>query len=80
LNRGRHLCSAGRPSRWALAHILVGNVFIVATMLLSIGYCVLTFNCSQSARRWYKNSLHLKKINHIYITVFIIGYEPEILK
>jgi len=26
-NRGRHLCSAGRPSRWALAHILV--VFIL---------------------------------------------------
>jgi len=25
LNRGRHLCSAGRPSRWALAHILVLN-------------------------------------------------------
>jgi len=23
LNRGRHLCSAGRPSRWALADILV---------------------------------------------------------
>jgi len=23
LNRGRHLSSAGRPSRWALAHILV---------------------------------------------------------
>ena len=23
LNRGRHLCSAGRPWRWALAHILV---------------------------------------------------------
>jgi len=23
LNRGRYLCSAGRPSRWALAHILV---------------------------------------------------------
>ena len=22
LNRGRHLCSAGRPSRWASAHIL----------------------------------------------------------
>jgi len=22
LNRGRHLCSTGRPSRWALAHIL----------------------------------------------------------
>jgi len=23
LNRGRHLCSAGRQSRWALVHILV---------------------------------------------------------
>ena len=23
LNRGRHLCSPGRPSRWVLAHILV---------------------------------------------------------
>jgi len=27
LNRGRHLCSAGRPSRWALAHILVKCCF-----------------------------------------------------
>ena len=27
LNRGRHLCSAGRPSRWALAHILVRIFF-----------------------------------------------------
>jgi len=23
LNRGHHLCAAGRPSRWAFAHILV---------------------------------------------------------
>ena len=29
LNRGRHLCSAGRPSRWALAHILVYKVPIL---------------------------------------------------
>jgi len=27
LNRGRHLYSAGRPSRWALAHILVLSCF-----------------------------------------------------
>jgi len=27
LNRGRHLCSAGWPSRWALAHILVLCIF-----------------------------------------------------
>jgi len=25
LNRGRHLYSAGRPSRWALAHVLVNS-------------------------------------------------------
>ena len=25
LNRGHHQCSAGRPSRWALAHVLVHN-------------------------------------------------------
>jgi len=29
LNRGRHLYSAGRPSRWALAHILVNYVLCV---------------------------------------------------
>ena len=27
LNRGRHLCSAGRPSRWALATFLVASFF-----------------------------------------------------
>jgi len=26
LNRGRHLYSAGRPSRWALAHVLVLSI------------------------------------------------------
>ena len=28
LNRGRHLYSLGRPSRWALAHSLVTHLFI----------------------------------------------------
>jgi len=31
LNRGRHLCSAGRPSRWALVHILVDFCFLSAS-------------------------------------------------
>jgi len=31
LNRGRHLHSAGRPSRWALAHILVPVNFALIT-------------------------------------------------
>jgi len=34
LNRGCHLCSAGRPSRWALAHILVDLVFNMSIILL----------------------------------------------
>jgi len=33
LNRGRHICSAGRPSGWALAHILV--VFLFSSPNLS---------------------------------------------
>ena len=32
LNRGRHLYSAGRPSRWALAHILVLLYFLIQTL------------------------------------------------
>jgi len=36
LNRGRHLCLAERPSRWALAHILVVVVF-VAVMVSAVG-------------------------------------------
>jgi len=31
LNRRRHLYSTGRPSRWALAHILVSVVVVVVT-------------------------------------------------
>ena len=36
LNRGRHLCSAGRPSGWALAHILVLTCF---TIKVSCSFC-----------------------------------------
>ena len=35
-NRGRHLYSAGRPSRWALAHILVSveiQIFELAVLV-----------------------------------------------
>jgi len=34
LNRGRHLDSAGRPSRWALAHILVSCCFFFFLLFL----------------------------------------------
>jgi len=33
LNRGRHVCSAGRPSGWALAHILVVSGFLQLTVV-----------------------------------------------
>ena len=43
LNRGRHLYSAGRPSRWAPAHILVKTIFRHGPSELmenlTIGYC-----------------------------------------
>jgi len=32
LNRGRHLCSPGLPSRWALAHILVLWSFVTISV------------------------------------------------
>jgi len=35
LNRRRHLCSAQRPSRWALAHILVLSSFFSFPRLIS---------------------------------------------
>jgi len=33
LNRGRHLYSSGRPSRWALAHILVATGLQPSSMM-----------------------------------------------
>ena len=36
LNRGRHLCSAGRPSRWALAHILVLLLFFFPRLISAV--------------------------------------------
>ena len=36
LNRRRHLCSAGRPSRWALAHISSSQSIATAIAILSV--------------------------------------------
>ena len=38
LNRGRHLYSAGQPSRWALAHIsslnfVIGSIYVRSTAM-----------------------------------------------
>jgi len=41
LNRGRHLYSAGRPSRWALAHISSSYCNVRAKRLLFMGKLLL---------------------------------------
>jgi len=48
LNRGRHLYSAGRPSRWALAHISTFENHISVTRLY-----VITGSIARSATRRY---------------------------
>ena len=40
LNRGRHLYSAGRPSRWALTHILVCHLVMWKLMRHDIPACL----------------------------------------
>jgi len=61
LNRGRHLCLAGRPSGWALAHILVYyvtyiDVGIEATACAhsanTIRYFLCTFLCTTYSHNW----------------------------
>jgi len=48
LNRGRHLYSAGRPSRWALAHISSLSNFSTEKMLVSV-YFELRYFCVPDA-------------------------------
>jgi len=51
LNRRRHLCSAGRPSRWALAHILVLIYFLCLCLFIllhNVGIDA-TIACAHSA-------------------------------
>ena len=38
LNKERHLYSAGRPSRWALAHILVNSAYVYGLPPTSVKY------------------------------------------
>ena len=58
LNRGRQLYSAGRPSRWALAHTLV--VFGLAWSCSVI----VVFPC---CRRWRNNLMSLSIPFHVWV-------------
>jgi len=58
LNRGRHLYSAGRPSRWALAHILVGSMLSLFTMIWAASWYLLVLSiflacCCCIANVWW---------------------------
>jgi len=72
LNRRRHLCSAWRPSRWALAHILVFRVLQYSLLTVHIcpllrccylchGRCVVAVVClfvSDFAQKNFQTDLH----------------------
>ena len=45
LNRGRHLYSAGRPSGWALAHILVYCYYAFANCKIQNRFCISRVCC-----------------------------------
>ena len=56
LNRGHHLCSAGRPSRWALAaHILVNffSSFSFFKLLFAVLVSFLKNNNAKSCQRFF---------------------------
>jgi len=49
LNRERHLCSAGRPSRWALAHILVVVMYWCCFLYVTTGEIALLLDRPRAA-------------------------------
>ena len=57
LNRGRHLYLAGRPSRWALAHIS-GFVIVVIAFENSDGTVVQTARVTVLVDQWKGVQLH----------------------
>jgi len=57
LNRGRHLHSAGRPSRWTLAHILVPhNFWWISVFILAFMTCICVYAMVRRWRRWCGDS------------------------
>jgi len=69
LNRGRHQYSAGRPSRWALTHILVSTITSSETLAVSVRQVqttYYTFCTNQELTRCKCSTVHLtnEKVNH----------------
>ena len=74
LNRGRHLYSAGRPSRWALAHILVwlSNTWLNAAVELWNLNCLLTYSLSICTYRWRKKTVPFSSVNQQEATMMFL--------
>ena len=66
LNRGHHLCSAGRPSGWALAHILALFTFL----LLHVNAC------STSAILSWHYLLTLVLVSHWVVLAVAVSFRP----
>jgi len=66
LSTRRHLYSAGRPSRWALAHILVSNYFdhllLLQMYMIMVTFHQLQWSCHENAAA----ALFLDNINNYY--------------
>ena len=69
LNRGRHLYLAGRPSRWALAHILVMSVCVIVNIEMT-GSCLavlamaVVYEGLKAARQWLKEAAVNRRRSH----------------
>ena len=57
LNRGRHLYSAGRPSRWALAHILVLAIYTAGLYWWYGNIWLWSLSCGLCSWRWFWSRL-----------------------
>jgi len=78
LNRGRHLYSAGRPSRWALAHILVvyflvpcgglSWLFVSFWVQINVVYRIVSYRISKCTNCWYL--LSYSKHNAIFHALY----------
>jgi len=69
LNRGRHLCSAGRPSRWALAHILV-----MAALCNRAGHYILPCGLFLSSFFLSSPNLSGRRLDVYHTSTHIISY------
>jgi len=76
LNRGRHLCLAGRPSRWALAYIssigLILQLFLVPRYFWS-SVCTAEQAVTYLHRKYYLDVIHFE-----ILTIIIYYSRPRI--